>query len=218
MTAKVLGVFSLGLPSTQQCGINLIRDKQMITPIPKIKGVKLKIPIDKDVTPVNQHARRAPIALLDRVEEKLDELLKADIIEHVNGHSAWVSPIVVICKDNGEIRLCVDMRQANKAVKRENHLMPTFEDFLPQLRHAKVFTHLDVKNAFHQIELDPACRHITAFITHGGMFCYKRLMFGLSYAPEMFQKVMEQMLSQCTNTINYIDDIVVLLRQKNARI
>ncbi|XP_055714344.1 uncharacterized protein K02A2.6-like [Phlebotomus papatasi] len=184
ITAKLLGVLVLGLPSTRQNQVNQLEDNPSACQTP-------------------------PIALLSKVEEKLDELLKADIIDPVRGHSDWVSPIVVIAKDNGDIRLCVDMRQVNKAVKRENHLMPMFEDFLPRLRSAKIFSRLDVKNAFHQIELDPSCRHITTFITHKGMYRYKRLMFGISCAPEIFQKTMEQILSKCVNALNYIDDIVV---------
>ncbi|XP_055692859.1 uncharacterized protein K02A2.6-like isoform X1 [Lutzomyia longipalpis] len=172
-TAKALGVLMLGLPSKQHSGICAVQAQQGSKPFPKIRGISLMIPIDEDVTPVNQHARRPPIALLSKVEEKLDELLKADIIEPVEGPSDWVSPVVVLPKDNGDIRLCIDMRQANKAVRRENHIMPTFEDFLPQLTKAKFFSRLDVKNAFHQIELNPACRKITTFITHKGMFRYE---------------------------------------------
>ncbi|XP_055681809.1 uncharacterized protein K02A2.6-like [Lutzomyia longipalpis] len=207
-TAKLLGVLILGLPSTQDHFIGQMEEKR-ITPFPKMKGIKLVIPIDDSVQPVTQHARRPPIALLKKVEEKLEELERSDIIEPVNEHSAWVSPIVVISKDNGDIRICVDMRQANKAIKRENHLMPVLEDFLPRLESAKIFSRLDIKNAFHQIELDESSRHITTFITHKGMFRYKRLMFGISCAPEIFQKVMEQILCGCHNAMNYIDDIIV---------
>uniref|UniRef100_A0A1B0DGR2 RNA-directed DNA polymerase n=1 Tax=Phlebotomus papatasi TaxID=29031 RepID=A0A1B0DGR2_PHLPP len=122
-TAKELGVLVLGLPSTRETMIGQVKDSR-ITTFPKVKGVKIVIPIDERVSPVSQHARRPPIALLDKVEEKLEELQKLDIIEPVNEHSDWVSPIVVIPKDNGDIRICVDMRQVNKAIKRENHMMP----------------------------------------------------------------------------------------------
>ena len=87
--------------------------------------------------------------------------------------------------------------------------MPTFEDFLPRLTSSKFFSRLDIKDAFHQIELDESSRYITTFITHKGMFRYKRLMFGISCAPEMFQRVMEQILSGCDNVVNYIDDIMI---------
>lgn len=62
----------------------------------------------------------------------------------------------------------------------------------------------------HQCELlDPGCRHITTFITPWGMYRYKRLIFGVNCAPELFQKLLEQLLSGCKNVINYIDDIVI---------
>lgn len=155
-TAKALGVLIIGLPSTHTTVINSIEANTM--PFPKIKGVKLCIPINKEVSPVAQHARRPPLALLTRIEEKLDGLLKQDIIESVDEYSQWVSPLVAIVKDNGDLRLCVDMRRANEAILRENHPMPTFEDFMPRLRNAKFFSRLDVKDAFHQVELDESCR------------------------------------------------------------
>ncbi|XP_055604888.1 uncharacterized protein K02A2.6-like [Uranotaenia lowii] len=208
VTAKELGVLVLGLPSTQPMEIfNLqISRKQ---PFPKFKGIQLDISIDKSITPVVQHARRPPVALLQKIEHKLESLLVADIIEPVNEYSEWVSPLVVIVKDNGELRLCVDMRRANQAIKREAYMMPTFEDFLPKLKEARVFSRLDIKDAFHQIELKESCRYITTFITHKGVFRYKRLMFGISCAPEMFQMIIEQSSSDCENTVNFVDDILV---------
>ncbi|XP_055543705.1 uncharacterized protein K02A2.6-like [Wyeomyia smithii] len=101
------------------------------------------------------------------------------------------------------------MRRANLAIKREGHLMPTFDDFLPRLKKARLFSRLDIKEAFHQVELHESCRHITTFISHVGVFRYKRLMFGVSCAPEMFQKILEQILSKCENVVVYIDDILV---------
>lgn len=172
-------------------------------------GVKVHIEIDKSITPVVQHARRPPIALWKKIEDRLQSLQNADIIEKVEGYSAWVSPLVTVLKDNGEVRLCVDMRQANQAIKRENHLMPTLEEYLPKLKSARVFSRLDIKDAFHQVELEDAGREITTFITHKGVYRYKRLMFGMSCAPEIFQKVMEQVLAGCDRCINYIDDILV---------
>lgn len=106
------------------------------------------------------------------------------------------------------------MRRENEAIKRENHLMPTFEDILPRMENAKYFTRLDVKDAFHQIELHESSRYITTFITHKGIFRYKRLMFGISCAPEMFQKAIEQILSKFKNAVNYIDDILLFALSK----
>lgn len=68
---------------------------------------------------------------------------------------------------------------------------------------------MDIKDAFHQVELDEASRSVTTFITHRGMYRYKRLMFGVSCAPEMFQRIMEQLLAGCDNCVGFIDDVVV---------
>lgn len=132
-----------------------------------------------------------------------------DIIEPVNHPSSWVSPVVPVLKEGGDIRLCVDMRSANRAILRENHPLPTMAQLIPKFRKATVFSKLDVKNAFHQVEIKENCRDITTFISGKGLFRYKRLMFGISCAPEHYQKVMERILLSCDGVVNFIDDIVV---------
>lgn len=117
----------------------------------KIKNVVMDIPIKADAKPVIQPYRRIPVALEKAVDAKIDELLQQGIIEKVNEPSKWVSPVVVVPKGD-DVRICLDMRRANEAVERENHPLPTIEDFLPHLGKAQVFSRLDVKNAFHQVQ------------------------------------------------------------------
>lgn len=117
-----------------------------------IKDIVVDIPIKTDVVPVVQPYRRIPVALEKQVDKKIDELLSKGIIEPVNEPAKWVSPVVVVPKGDGsDVRICVDMRRANEAVERENHPLPTIEDFLPHLAKAKVFSRLDVESAFHQV-------------------------------------------------------------------
>lgn len=124
-TAKRLGVLKIGFQEPNM-SVNAIVPAGK-RPFPKMRNVQLSIPINKNVTPIAQRVRRPPIALLSRIEEKLNQLLMADIIEPVSGAAPWVSPLVTIVKDNGDLRLCVDMRRANQAILREHHMMPTFE-------------------------------------------------------------------------------------------
>lgn len=129
--------------------------------------------------------------------------------------------MVPILKDNGEVRLCVDMRRANQAIIRENHPLPTMDKFLPKVKNAKYFSKLDIKDAFHQIEIHPDSRYITTFITSTGLYRYKRLMFGISCAPEIFQKTLERMLLGCEGVLNFIDDILTFgkdLEEHNIRL
>ena len=176
---------------------------------PKLKDFQLNISIDKTIKPVYQPCRRVPIPLEEKINKKIDELVRLDIIEPVNKPSGWVSPIVPVLKADNDIRLCVDMRCANKAILRENHPLPTMDQLLPRLKKARVFSKLDIKDAFHQVEISEDSRDITTFITSRGLYRYKRLMFGISCAPEHFQKILERILLPCEGVINFIDDIVI---------
>lgn len=207
VTAMAMGLLIIGLPSSQLQNVNKVSVTRGV--FPKINGIQIVIPIDPGVKPVQQPIRRCPIALAALMKEKLNELLQLDIIEVVCEASGWVSPLVPVLKDNGELRICVDMRRANFAIIRENHPLPTMDDLFARLGKAKFFSQLDFKNGFHQCELHPDSRHITTFISPWGMFRYKRLIFGVNCAPELFQKAVEQMLIDCDNALNYIDDILV---------
>ncbi|XP_062714010.1 uncharacterized protein K02A2.6-like [Aedes albopictus] len=206
ITARKLGLLHVGLPSSFGKDVNLVENTKLF---PKIKDFQLTLPIDRSVSPVIQPLRRCPIPILGRVKSKLDELLEMGIIERVTKPSSWVSPLVPIIKDNGDLRLCVDMRRANQAIQRLNHPLPVFDDLLPRFSGAKYFTTLDIKQAFHQVELVEESRDITTFITNWGLYRYTRLLFGVNYAPEFFQNLMESILAQCPNTVVFIDDILM---------
>ncbi|XP_054732030.1 uncharacterized protein K02A2.6-like [Anastrepha obliqua] len=180
-----------------------------LKPFPKWKEVVIKLSINPEIKPVQQPMRRIPVALEEKVLAKLDEALSLDVIEPVIGHSPWISPMVLAFKENGDIRICLDMRLANRAILRENYPLPTFESFMTKLRNAKFFSRLDLKDAYHQLELHENSREITTFITPRGLFRYKRLMFGINSAPEIFQRRLEQLLSPCSNVMNYIDDVII---------
>ena len=137
--------------------------------------------IDKRVPPVAQTTRRTPFHLRGKVEKEIQQLLRDDIIEEVTNESTpWVSPIVTPPKKNGDVRLCVDMREANKAIERERHPLPTMEELINDLNGATVFSKLDLKSGYNQLVLDEESRSITTFSTHIGLFRYKKI-FRLLY-------------------------------------
>ena len=104
---------------------------------------------------------------------------------------------------------CVDMRRANEAIVRERHPIPTVDEVLEELNQSTVFSKLDLRLGFHQLELHEDSRPITTFITHLGLFRYKRLLFGVNSAPELYQHVIRQVLQDCPGASNIADDIVV---------
>ena len=129
-----------------------------------------------------------------------------DVIEKVNGPTSWINFIVAVEKSNGDVRICLDMRQANRAILREKHPVPT----LQEMSGAKVFSKLDLNMAFHQIELAPESRDITTFAGPNGLYRYKRLLFGVNMATEKFQHIIWQILKDCPGTHNIHDDICVV--------
>ena len=140
----------------------------------KLTDYQVKIHVNKEVNPVVQHPRRVPFSLREKVESKLHELEQLDIIEKVKGPTPWVSPIVVVPKPSGEIRLCVDMRRANEAIVRERHPIPTVDEVLQDMTQSSLFSKLDLKWGYHQLELSEESRDITTFTTHAGLYRYTR--------------------------------------------
>lgn len=162
-TAKSLHVLKVGFD------IGRVSEEKSLE-FPKMKGVVVEIPVDHNVQPVRQAYRRVPYALENKVEEKLDMLLNQGIIERVQEPSPWVSPMVPVLKDSGDVRLCIDMRRANQAVLRESHPLPLVDELLGSVDGSTVFSKIDIKDAYHQLEISQQSRPITTFITKTGLF------------------------------------------------
>lgn len=178
--------------------------------IGKLKDCQIKLHVDPTCEPIAQPVRRVPFGLRDKVSELLDKLVAQDIIEPVEGvGSTWVNPVVIVPKRNGDVRMCLDMRQANKAIVRERYPMPTVQEMLAELNGSKVFSKLDLKQGFFQCELELESREITTFVTHSGLFRMKRLTMGVSSAPECFQYTIQKVFNGIPGVLNMTDDIVV---------
>ena len=124
--------------------------------IGKLKGVQVKLHIAETVQPVQNRQRRIPYQIREKVQEELDKLEQRDIIEEVvDAPSPWVSPIVGQPKPKkpSELRICVDMREVNKAIRRERHVTPTIDDIIFEQKGSSYFTKLDLNKGFHQVEL-----------------------------------------------------------------
>lgn len=213
-TARDLGILSINdnvVYAVSGCHKDIVdRFPKVFEGVGKLKDVSVKFHVDHSVPPVAQPVRRLPFGYREKVKQNLDNLLANDIIEPVEGvGTSWVSPLVCVMKDSGEIRQTIDMRLANKAILRERHPVPTVKEMLAGLEGAKVFSKLDLNQGFHQVELDPNSRDITTFITPFGLFRYKRLIQGANASPEIFQHVIRQTLVGLEGVQNLADDIIL---------
>ena len=228
-TAQELGLISLHLQTLQasktrtkdhmeQVKVEDPKVKEILhqfserfTGLGKLKGKQIQLSIDQSVKPVAQQQRRVPFHLREKVEMELKNLESQDIIEKVpeSEHTDWVSPIVVVPKKEGKIRICVDMRAANTAVKRIRHPIPTVKDIALELNGAKYFSKLDLAQAYHQLELAPESRSITTFTTPFGLYRSKRLNYGTNSSAEIFQHALQQSLQGIEGVRNLADDIIV---------
>ena len=215
-TAQDLGLISLHinkLSNTKDKKLDKILTKHatVFEGLGKLNDVTIKLNIDPEQTPKTQPTRRIPFHIRDQVKHALEALEQDDVIERVPDKqpTPWVSPIVAVPKKDGGVRICVDMRQANAAIKRVRHPIPTVEDISLELNGAKYFSKLDLSQAYHQLELHEDSRYITTFTTHVGLFRYKRLNYGTNAAAELFQHTLQQQLQGLTGVRNIADDIIV---------
>ena len=137
--------------------------------------------------------------LREGIEKAMQLMLDNDIIEKSEGPTPWVSQIVPIMKESGEIRICLDSKIINTAIERQCHSSPTPDEVAINLNGAKVISKFDLKNAFNQYELAPECRYITVFYTHMGLYRFKTLRFGINCASEVFQRFIEELIADLKN-------------------
>ena len=128
-----------------------------------------------------------------------------DIIERVEGPTTWISPVVVAPKLSGYIRFCVDMYRANEAIVRERLPTPTVDEVLEGLNGSTVFSKLDLRWGFHQIELEPNSRDITSFATDDG----QAIELWCQCSPEKYQHIISQTMAGLKGVANIADDLVV---------
>ena len=183
---------------------------QLLSGLGELKGEPYKIRLRDDAVPFSLSTpRRVSLPLRDAVSTELQRMVDQDVIRKVDEPTDWCAGMVVVPKPDGRVRLCGDFTNLNLSVRRERHLLPSIEHLLADVHGAKYFTKLDANSGFHQIPLDRSSQLLTTFITPAGRYCYKRLPFGISSAPEHFQKRMTAILDGCPGLILMMDDILI---------
>ena len=126
---------------------------------------KLHLEVDSSAQPVIMPPRRVPIAVKRKLKDELKRLKDMGVIAKQEAPTLWVSSLVVTEKSNGQWRVCIDPQHLNKAIK--HYPLPVIEEVLPELADARMFSKLDLKDGFLQIELDEESSKLTTFQTPG---------------------------------------------------
>ena len=165
-----------------------------------------------DHSPMKQPPRRIPFSLREKVCELTQEMLDHGVIQPSS--SPWASPIVLVAKKDGSTRFCVDYRKLNAITKLDVYPLPRIDDSLDLLAETRFFSTLDLASGYWQVGMEEESQEKTAFTTHGGLFEFTVMPFGLCNAPATFQRLMENVLTGLAQErcIVYLDDILVMGR------
>ena len=179
--------------------------------IGKLKDYQVKLHLDHNLKPIAEPPRRIPYNLKSRVDESLANMLESDVIEeHPNGEPApWVSNIVIAPKDDDEIRITLDAKNVNKAIMSSNFPIPRQEDIKAKLTGSKVFSKLDLKSAFWQLEMAPESRYLTVFHANGKLYRYKRLVMGLKPAQGELNAALQPLFAHIPQVHVIHDDLII---------
>ncbi|GBM38548.1 Transposon Tf2-9 polyprotein [Araneus ventricosus] len=169
---------------------------------------KYHITLCENSVPVLSVTRKVAFSLLEPLKAELDRMVKAGVIEKGTEPTDWANPLVIVQKKNGALRACLDPQNLNRAIKRPQYNLPTFEDITSKLAGDKYFSVLDAVSAFWQISLDEESSHLCTFSSPFGRFKFLRMPYGIKRAPERFQRVVEEMLD-IQNADNFFDDLIV---------
>ncbi|XP_033005510.1 uncharacterized protein K02A2.6-like [Lacerta agilis] len=172
-------------------------------------GPPVSFDLDPAVCPIRLKPRRVPFALKPKIDEELDKLVEQGVLEPVS-HARWETPIVCPLKANGAVRICTDYKcTLNKVLQQNAYPVPVVSHVLASLAGGQILAKLDLPQAYQQLPVDDTTADAQTIITHRGAFRVKRLQFGVSVAPGIFQGLVERLLKGVPEVIPYFDDILV---------
>ena len=136
-------------------------------------------------------------------------MVEDGIIEAVTVPTKWVSPLVLVMKTGGQIRICLDPSSLNEAIKREHYAIPTADEIFARLHGSTYFSTLDATSGFLQMKLDEESSYKTTFASPYGRYRYLRLPFGIKSAPEVYHRTVADLFSDIDGVETYIDDFII---------
>lgn len=174
-----------------------------------VKGEKATLFLRGDAKPRFFKARSVPFALKATVEQELSKLQELGIITPVTT-SPYATPVVPVVKRDGSVRLCGDYKVTlNPILDIERYPLPKADELFAALAGGQHFSKIDLSRAYQQVEMDDESKQYLTLNTHKGLFLVNRLPFGISSAPAIFQRIMDNALKGLNGVTCYLDDILI---------
>ena len=171
--------------------------------------IKHIMEIEPNTLPIKQKTRGVPYSFREEFNKTVEEMYQAGLI--VPSKSPWCSPVRLVKKKDGTVRVCVDYRKVNNVTIKDAYPIPKIEDLFSYLGNAKIFTTLDLASGYYQVKLDKESQQYTAFSCEFGFYEYTVMPMGLTNACATFQRLMNSVLDGLLGKIClvYLDDIII---------
>jgi hypothetical protein len=186
--------------------------------LPPSRDVDFKIDLEPGSIPPSRATYRMSPTELNKLKEIIGDLQKHGFIRPST--SPYGAPVLFVKKKDGSVRMCVDYRALNQITIKNKYPLPRQDELFDRLHGAKVFSKLDLMSGYHQIRIDPADIHKTAFRTRYGHYEFCVLPFGLTNAPSIFMQMMQQILSPYLDefVIAFLDDILIYSKNEEEHL
>ena len=164
---------------------------------------------EENAKPTIQPPRKVPLSLLPKLKETLDNLTKSGVVSKLDRPTDWVNSLVIVEKKDGSLRLCLDPKDLNNAIKRGHYKAPSAETISNHLSGKKIFTVIDMSHCYWHKKLDEESSYLCAFNTPFGRYKFNRMPFGICSVADVAQQMVDDEFSDIPGALAVHDDIIV---------
>jgi hypothetical protein len=220
------------MPATSETMVNQLEEKSLehikivceyldvfleeLPGMPPDRDIEFSIELLPGTTPISKRAYRMDVKDLIELKKQIEELLEKGFIHPSS--SPWGAPVLFMNKKDGSRRMCVDYRSLNEVTIKNKYPLPRIEDMFDQMRGATVFSKIDLRSGYHQLNIRTEDIPKTAFTTRYGLYEFLVMSFGLTNAPAYFMNLMNKVFMEYLDqfVVVFIDDILVYSENEEA--